>query len=236
MIARLFYLDTQVVGSIALPPELNDQSVCSQVFHMRAVERGNRLKHFVGAGGLSTDGELNFSAGGCFTLTFGPSGDLVELKHVSGSIAVIPDHIKITSAYRLVDNHLDHLFKIVNRPAKYSLSDFFDANQPWKTHMLETGKKFRRLATLASEVLQSIAQQEEVSKRTFVEADSTVLEAANKKRRTDNLEKARAKLEEKKQARVKSRTLSLGEAAPLAPLGAPISSEAAPVAPLAAPE
>lgn len=218
LIARLFYFDTQVVGTIALPAELNDQSVCSQVFHMRAVERGNRLKHFVEAGGLSTDGQLNFSTGGCFKLTFAATGDLTELRHCSGAIATVPDHIKITSAYRLVDNHLDHLSKVVNGPAKYSLSDFFDNTQPWKNHMVETGKKFKRLASLATEVLQSIAQQEEASKNTFVGAESTVLEAATKKRRTDNLEKARAKLEEKKHARVRSRTLSLSEPAPLAPI------------------
>eukprot|EP00969_Alexandrium_andersonii_P180811 7990333-Alexandrium_andersonii.AAC.1 len=111
----LFSFETQTVGAMAFPQQCSDKTICSKTFSKRAEQVGDRLKHLVLAGALGTEGKIDFGKGGCFTLKFA-EGKLSELKHCTGVVAEVPSHVQITTAYTLVDNHLDHLARVELKP------------------------------------------------------------------------------------------------------------------------
>jgi hypothetical protein len=201
----LFCFDMQMNQHISFPSPCHDKFVASQAFKERGVLVGNRLRKLV-EGGIKSDGSLDFSTGGCFTLQF-DDNKCTTVTHVNGEVAVVPEHVVITKKFTLHDNFLDTLARVELSPSKYQLADFFPDTAVFKGHILD------KKATAFKEIAANIAKQMETTSATIaqgtVQVSASVLGVAAAKRSAENLLKARSKLQQKKETRKTTMTIKL---------------------------
>lgn len=199
----------QLPRTMSLPPQCSDSGAfTSMVFGMREEEVGGRLSKFASAGGITAAGKLNWAAGGCFSLTFA-EGKCTQIQHCMGAAIEPPAHTMVTTAFLLKDNHLDHRASLSLPPSHFAMSAFFAEDTAFRLTMYKTGKKFKNVAHFVATAESKMASLEKERVGVSGEGSADVLQPAAEKRAKESLEKARAKLAERKTTRDNKRTLKL---------------------------
>lgn len=220
----LFYFETQTVGSMPFPKGLEDPYTAATVFSRRAAQVGERLKDLTRAGGLAQGNRVDFRKG-CYELEF-EGAWLKSVRHVSSNVKVqsFDEHIRISTRFELVDNHLDHAARVTLNPTSYTLCDLFPADCAFKRTMY--AKKTKAITDLITIVAQELRQEHDAKARAIIAPDTRIQDDLQKKQSAENLAKAREKLERTKHANKRLRTMNF-EVATAAP---PIADSSEPVA------
>lgn len=178
-IDMLFYFVTQTVPSMMFPKGLQDPRLASTVFSRRAAQCGDRLKNLCLNGGFAKEGSVDFKKG-AFELQF--QNDLLkQVTHVATGLHAhsFGDHIRISTRFELVDNHLDHAARVILRPTVFHLYELFPESAPFRRNMY--GKKFKALNELVEKVTAEFDEEAKLKQDSTVEASDRVVVKAQKR-------------------------------------------------------
>ena len=132
------------------------------------------------------------------------------VQHCTGEEAYVLDHVLITPDFNLMDNHLDHMAKVGLPPCTYYLMDFFKAATCKFIQHVVKDKRGDLLKHTAQQIADQLAEGMDAREKETVGENKEVFKEVQQKKATQNLLKARTKLEEKKVARIARRTIKLG--------------------------
>jgi len=188
-----------------------DEEIALRSLVARAVEMGHRLKVFAGANGFHARGQLDLKVGGCFSFSW-VDDKATHVNHASGIFAVpILAHCPITRDFSVEDNDGDWKAMAILDPTEHSLMRFFPKEADFVKDMYIPGKKVSVLKVFAKRVADQVMKERasgQVSDSVSSAAISCLKEAATEKRQA-NLNRARAKLDEAKNARQTKRVIKL---------------------------
>ena len=205
-IKNLFSMEVGLDPHDPLPRPCLDKEVCYRTFNARAEMLGGRLRSLP-PGSIRPGCKLDWSEIGVFTLHF-TDKKCVLLEHVSGAEGTLPEHIMITTAFVLIDNHSDMKAKVKCGKLEFYLKDFFDDGAG--PHANPIGNKGAALVALAKE--QEDKQQKEyaVAAQTKLVPQPDLLgDGRKEEQRKRALEKARERMNEVKKRKLEAKETKL---------------------------
>lgn len=209
-VTELFCSLVQLPDAMVMPPGLNDGLSASRAFTARAKQVGDRLKFLKTRGCFGLEGALDFMKSGSFDLTF-REGVASSVQHAPTKTKVdLPEHVRVTTAYTMHMNSLDHKALVRLKPNQFCLVDLFPDDAPFKSLMYGKGKKWRQFADIVAEAIDQQEKEQETKLDEMVVADDHVVAQVVQERSKVNLERAREKLLMKKQERDQKRVRTLG--------------------------
>lgn len=179
----LIFFASQLPMGAVLPNECSNRKVCSRTFSRRAIDVGDRLK--VMYKGVRADGRVDWISYGCYAITFGQAGIATELKHVTGTTATIPSHVRITKQFQLrykwPDMQAD-VFLDLKPPQQFMLHEFFPASVGPQAHTIIKPNALAWLA-LAAAAGREAQEQEAAAQKGLIAGDRD--ELADSSRRSE---------------------------------------------------
>lgn len=147
---RLFSFGLQLPTGARLPPAMAEKAVAAKALAARCVDVGNRFKNW-NSKRLHADGSLNWLYG-CYQLTF-ENNRATRITHCLGDTAELPDHVVVTPAFTLVDNHCDWSARVSLAGTEHKLYAYFSSDKG--------PHKIAQYSTKANPLMRHVATAEE---------------------------------------------------------------------------
>lgn len=139
-------------------------------------------------------GDVDFSKVPLYAPEF-ENNRMKSIRHISGDLATIPDHVNITQDYCMQAPHDDMGAMMVKHPDEHLVANFFEAGKGPKRHALD--RKNKSLDGLAEKAKKEVETETTAAKvkEPPVDLSGAVLQRRAKEKRAAALEKARQALE-----------------------------------------
>lgn len=203
-IKNLFVMEVGLDQKDALPSILLNKDICAKVLHERATNIGSRLAN-IPAAQFAPSGVLDWHLLGQYTITFDDDSKFSEIRHRSGSVAVVPSVIVLTRDFMLVDNYSDMAANIVCRldtTIEHRLCTVFAKETGPHAHSI--GAKGAEFKLFSGQVAQRLRLEQLRTAASKVVEEPELLSAGKIENKKRCLEKARERVKAVKARKVEA--------------------------------
>lgn len=194
-VGKVFRMALQVAKTDPLPRVALERRVTYRMFEERYAMCGKRLVGWKRKA-MAANGTIDWLKGGVYTPVV-HEAKVVQVRHVCGDVATIPDYLTITSSFSIQHAWDDTEACFAHGLASFRIMDMFEANMGPKKHKLS--KKAVELKTSAEHIKAALDEAEaETLKGTVVLVGEDFGKDQVDAKRKAALEKARERVKRQK--------------------------------------